>query len=48
MQEGGVAHSRYEKQHGKVEWMAASKDTNVYLETMEAARNTEAGCCKAL
>ena len=37
-----LRNSGYEEQHRKAEWMAVSKDTNVYLETMEAARNTKA------
>ena len=35
-------HCGYEEQHRGNEWMAISKDTNVYLETVEAAEDKEA------
>ena len=32
-------HCGYEEQHRGNEWMAISKDTNVYLETVETAED---------
>ena len=33
--------SRYEEEHRKPEWMAVPPDTDVYLETVEAAKDTQ-------
>ena len=37
-----LQYSRYEEQHQKSEWMVVSKDTDVYLETVETAEDPKA------
>ena len=34
-----LQYSRHEEQHRKAEWMAVQKDTDVYLETVETAKD---------
>ena len=34
-----LQYGRYEEEHRKTEWMAVSKDTDVYLETVETAKD---------
>ena len=36
-----LQYSRHEEQHRRPEWMAVQKDTDVYLETVETAKDTK-------
>ena len=37
-----LQYSRHEMEHRKAKWLAVSKDTDVYLETVEATENENA------
>ena len=36
-----LQYSRHEEQHRRPEWMAVQKDTDVYLETVETAKDAK-------
>ena len=36
-----LQYGRHEEQHRRPEWMAVQKDTDVYLETVETAKDTK-------